>query len=151
MSNKIFYFKIQGYPQNFTTEQVRNDIEAIAEEVIEVSKSRDNNFLVAVHFTGTKEKFRQEVQQHVYGNGPLSADDASEFPIMKNLPRAPMLYEDESNKFPFFPLEDTKNENQKIQENFDSRPSTRNKTDTQNYKMPAVSGSNSSPWSSTKH
>ncbi|OHS93920.1 hypothetical protein TRFO_39923 [Tritrichomonas foetus] len=149
-SKEIYYLQVAGFPPNYTRDKVRAAIEKIADSIIEVSIGFDQNFLIAVTFTGTREKCAEEISQLQFNGHCLTVNLVEEFPIMKKLPPAPMLYEDEFNRFPYFPdqFDGGGSKDRIIDKNVDSRPATKDHIESNNnYKMPPVMEQPVSPWS----
>lgn len=156
-----YFLRIQGFPDNYTCDSVSNKIRDRVEKVLDVSIGFDKNFLVAVIFLGTPEKCIEELGQLHFNKKKLTIHLIEPFPIFKNCEPAPMLYEDESNPFPYFPDQRSKKDtNSKTNNNnekyyryneFNSptknSPTKNSPTLNSNYRLPPPNDPSASPWS----
>lgn len=152
-----YFLKIQGFPDNYSCDTVSVKIQDYVEKVLDVSVGFNKCFLVAVIFMGTPEKCIEELRLPSYNKRKLTIQLIEPFPIFKNCEPAPMLYEDESCPFPYFPDQKSKkdatskanNNNEKYSRyNTINSPSKDANASNNNYRMPPPNESSISPWSS---
>ncbi|KAK8878316.1 hypothetical protein M9Y10_005081 [Tritrichomonas musculus] len=159
--NNTYFLKVQGFPSNFSHDKIRNKLKDHIDSVLDISVGFDNHFLIAVAFTGTKEKCVEELSRLIFNNKNLQVQLIKPFPIFKKYHHAPMLYENESCPYPYFPelqcdkktnmaTNNTNNNNNSQKYNQYNEPINLPSKDilnsNSNFKLPPASEPSTSPW-----